>query len=190
MATPNPQNILRVAGVLVANPTNLALDPPHGGVELGITRGLIFRTGIKSTQVTAEELGGTTVESYYTGENVVFSAILREFDPDAIVDIFPNASVGSSGDPTIRYQPDGVHQSRPGMRLSGKALKLLFVPKADESHPYVLIYKALPAVEETAEIKLSFADEIGIPVMFIGIPDDAASRKVYEVGRKEDISLT
>lgn len=190
MATPNPQNIKRVAGVLVANPTDLSIAPPHGGVELGLTRSLIFRTGIKSTQVTAEELGGTSVESYYVGENVVFSAILREFDPDAIVDIFPTASVGASGDPMIQYQPDGSHQSRPGMRLSSKSIKLLFVPKADDNHPYVLVYKALPAVEETSEIKLSFADEVGIPVMFVGIPDDASGRKVYQIGRKEDISLT
>jgi hypothetical protein len=190
MAAPSAQNIKRVPGTLVENPTNLAIAPPHGGTILGLTRSMIFKPGIRSTQVTAEELGGTAVEAYYTGENVVFTAILREFDPDAITAIFPRATVGASGDPMIEYQPDGSHQARPGMRLSTKAIKLLFVPKATDSHPYIIVYKALPAVEETLELMLAFNHELGVPVMFYGIPDDASSRKVYQIGRKEDISLT
>jgi hypothetical protein len=190
VAAPSAQNILRVSGTLVMNPTNLAIAPPHGGTILGLTRSMIFKPGIKTTQVTAEELGGTAVEAYYTGENVVFTAILREFDPDAINAIYPEASLASSGDPLFQYQPDGAHQERPGSRLSAKSFKLLFVPKAFDTHPYILIYKALPAVDETVEIMLAFNHEVSIPVMFFGIPDDASSRKVYQMGRREDISLT
>ena len=42
-------------------------------------------------------------------------------------------------------------------------------------------------MEETATLQLSLAQEIGMPVVFQGIPD--ANGKVYEIGKRGDLTL-
>ena len=195
---------MRIAGRLCVDPTDIGdtAEFPYGGTALGITRGAEFRFGIKSSIVTAEEWGGQAVESVYGGEVAVFAFVLREFDNDAISNIFPNTSAGSvSGDRVIEGAVSGAGVNRAGYLLSNKAVKLLFAPQVDKTtttpgsstfipydeQPMVLIRKAIPMVEETAMLQLSLAQEIGIGVVFQAIPD--ANEKLYVVGKRGDISL-
>lgn len=183
MATADIKNIVRLRGRLVKDPTNLSTAFPHGGTALGLARDMVFRFGFKTTFVHAEEFGAR-VETIFAGETAVFAAVLREFDKDAVSAIFPNT--GASG-ALIKGNASGSGINRAGTLLSSKSFKLLFSPTAVDHHQFVVIYKAVPMLEETAEFQMSLGDEVGIAVMFQAIPDSAG--KLYQIGKKADISL-
>lgn len=187
MATANVNNILRVPGRLVKDPSALASAFPHGGTALGLTRDMEFRFGFKTSVVTGEEFGSSVVETIYAGEAVIFAAVLREFDNDALSAIFPNTTTGGSGDEIIEYKPGDNTTNRPGTLLSTKAFKLLFSPRAVDAHPHILIYNAIPAVEEAAMLQASLGHEFGIAVAFHGTPD--ATGRTYQIGKRADLTL-
>ena len=188
MSTGSVRDVLRVPGKLVINPTDITAAFPHGGTELGLTRDSEMRFGIKTELVHAEEWGNQPVESVYCGESAVFAAVLREWDNDALSNIFPNTGTGSvSGDKTILGRVDGVGVNRAGYLLSGKSFILLFSPKSVDRHPMVIIRKAIPMVEESSLLQLSLAEELGIAVVFQAIPD--SSDRLYDVGKREDLTL-
>jgi len=205
MSASDVRKILRIAGKLCINPTDISdtAQFPYGGTALGVTRAAEFRFGIKTALVTAEEWGQAPVESVYTGEVAVFAFVLREFDNDAIATLFPNTAVGAtSGDRVIEGRVDGVGVNRAGYLLSDKAVSLLFAPQVDKTtttpgsttfipydlQPMIYVRKAIPMVEEASMLQLSLAEEVGIGVVFQGIPDGGTG-KVYEVGKRGDLTL-
>ena len=138
--------------------------------------------------VTAEEWGQVPVEAVYAGESAVFAAVLREWDNDALSNIFPNTGTGTvSADRTILGRSSGVGVNRAGYLLSNKSFILLFSPKAVDRHPMVLVRKAVPMVDEAATLSLSLAEEFGIGVVFHAIPD--SSGRLYDIGKREDLTL-
>jgi len=186
MATATVRDVLRIPGRLLINPTNLNSAFPHGGTELGLTRDAEMRLGINTSLVTAEEWGQAPVEAVYTGESAVFAAVLREWDNDAISNVFPNTGTGStSGDRTILGRTSGAN--RAGYLLSNKAVVLLFSPKAVDRHPMVLVRKAVPLVEISSMLSLSLAEEFGIGVVFQALPNSAG--QLYDIGKREDLTL-
>lgn len=188
MSTALVRDVLRIPGRIVINPTNLASAFPHGGTEMGLTRDAEMRFGISTSLVTAEEWGQAPVESVYTGESAVFAAVLREWDNDAIDNIFPNTGTGAtSGDRSILGRVSGGSFNRAGYLLSNKSFILLFSPKAVDRHPMVLVRKAIPMVEETSLMRLSLAEEFGIGVVFQAIPNSTG--QVYDIGKREDLTL-
>ncbi len=186
MANANVLNIRRIPGRLVKNPTDLAAAFPHGGTPLGVTRDMEFRMGIQTTAITAEEFGAQQIEYVYAGELAIFAAVLREYDVDAVQQIFPDAVAGTCGQlPNINYNVTGSKRS--GLLLSSKSFKLVFSPDALDRDPFVVLYKAIPLVEETSLMALSLSEELGVGVVFAGIPD--GTDRVYTVGNREDIIL-
>lgn len=187
MSTANSRNIIRVPGRLYADPTDLSIAAPYGGTALGIVRDSEFRFGIKTKLVTAEEWGGQTVEGIYGGETAIFVAVIRGYDDDMIRTVFMSTGLGESGNRRIRYEPGNTgNVNRPGTKLSDKAFKLLFAPK-NPLHPAIILYRALPAVDEAASLQLSLSEEFGIAVAFYAIPDD--SKRVYNIGLIGDLVL-
>tara|TARA_R100000963_G_C4642949_1_gene106666 strand:- start:1589 stop:2155 length:567 start_codon:yes stop_codon:yes gene_type:complete len=188
MSTAAVRDVLRIPGRLVINPTDITADFPHGGTEMGLTRDAEMRLGISTSLVTAEEWGQVPVEAVYAGESAVFAAVLREWDNDAISNIFPNTGTGTiSGDRTILGRSSGGSVNRAGYLLSNKSFILLFSPKAIDRHPMVIVRKAVPMVNETASLSLSLAEEFGIGVVFHAIPD--SSGRLYDIGKREDLTL-
>ncbi len=186
MATRDVRNVLRVPGRLIMNPTDLSIDAPHGGTELGLVRDAEFRLGIKTSVVTAEEFGVQPIEYVYAGEAAVMAAVLREFDEDAIQAIFPDTAPGMCGPiSTISY--DVNDDPRAGRFLSAQSFSLLFSPRSLDRHPMILLYKVIPLVEESSLLNLSLSEELGIGVMFHCIPD--ASGRVYSIGHRGDLTL-
>lgn len=191
MGLPNVREALRVPGSFCINPVQGSLPSafPHGGTGLGLVRDVECHLQVGTDEITAEEFGGTVTEVIYCGERVYFAAFLRAMDNDAIAAIFPNTSVGSvpsgSGDRRIDYNP--VSGIRPGKKLSDLAVPLLFSPLDLERHHFVYFPKAIPRVEETALLQLSFAEEVGIAVAFVAIP--ASDGTVYRVRKREDLTL-
>ena len=187
MAAPNVRNILRIPGRLVASPTSLSTDYPHGGTELGVCRDMEFRFGYQTSMVQAEEFG-RPIEYVYTGERSIFGAVLRTYDSAMIQRIFPNTAAGtSSGERVVNGRATGSGISRAGTLLSSLSLVLLFSPKEVDRHPSILIYNAIPAIEETSMLQLSLEEEFGLGIIFHCLPD--SSGRDYSIGRREDLSL-
>jgi hypothetical protein len=183
MATAATRNILRIPGRLCADPTDLTLAFPHGGTALGIARDMEFRFGYKTSVATAEEWGGVVNKVFYTGETCIMGAVLRDFDPDMIKKVFPNVATAATGDVTINN--DINTGNRAGFDLV--AFKLLFSPKSVDRHPHILIYNAIPALDESAQLSLSLGEEIGIGAVFHGSPDSTG--RVYSVGLRDNLTL-
>ena len=188
MAAPSVRDVLRIPGKLVINPSNINAAFPHGGTELGLVRDSEMRVGIKTELVHAEEWGGQPVEAVYCGETALYAAVLREWDDDAISNIFPNTAAGAiSGNRSILGSVAGSGINRAGTLLSSKSFVLLFSPKAVDRHPMVILRKAIPMVEESSMLQLSLAEELGIGVVFQCVPD--ANDKLYDIGKREDLTL-
>lgn len=187
MATANVRNIIRLRGRLCWNPTDLLTDFPHGGTALGLTRSGIFHLGVKTTLNKAEEWGGVVSKAYYSGEEPFLAAVLRELDNDALSAIFPNTAAGSvTGDRVITLSPGDDTLNRAGYDLTGKQGKLLFSPSNPDRHPFILLYNAIPAVQETTELQLSMAHELGIGVVWWAGVD--SSDRCYRIGRRNDLA--
>lgn len=187
MASPKARNVRFIPGKLVKDPTNLAAAYPYGGTELGLTAAVLFKPGVMSRQHGAEEFGGAYIENTFIGEVALLSCTLRGFDADALGRVFPNVSTGSV---TGRAGIDGrvsAGGNLPGYRMSNKAMKLLWVPDDIDECEALLLYSAIPGVEETAALAKSYSEEFGVPVFFLGGVD--SQKRIYAEKPFEDLVL-
>ena len=186
MATADVRKILRVPGRLVANPNNYAGTFPYGGTALGLVRDAEFIPDVLVKDVTAEEWGGITSKRIYGGERAIFMAVLRQYDSDALTQIFPNLAAGVSGDQVISYNPaEPAGTKRPGIYLDDLSFRLLYAPR-EPTYPGILIYRAVPAVDAATRLQFSLNAEWGLAVAFVATPD--SSGQVYKVGRVSDLT--
>ena len=200
MSTSHPKNMRRLKGRVVwfeeSDTANLSAAFPHGGHEMGTCRSATFLFGIRYSPIVAEEFGGASVEYVYMSESAVFSAVLRDYADDMVSNMFLNGDRGfttagvknsESGMPAIKSSVAGT--VRPGSSLDTvKTGKLLFVPDDVDNHEFLVMYKAVPMIHEASEMRLTAADWAEIGVVFHAVPDSAG--KLYQFGRKSDISLT
>lgn len=187
MAAPKAHNVRFSSGKVVKDPTNLSIAYPYGGTELGLVGAVLWKPGVKSRQHGAEEWGGAYVESTFIGEVAMLALTLRGFDPDALARVFPNTSTGAV---TGRTGIDGKVSGGtvvPGYRMTGRAFKLLLVPDDIEEDEGIILYSAIPGVEETAAMAQSITEEWGVPVFFLGAPD--ATGRVYAQKHFDDLVL-
>lgn len=187
MATATLTNILRLRGRLVAAPTDLAAAFPHGGTELGLTRSAIFKYGVITTEITAEEYGGHITEATYQAESAMFAGVLRDYDRDAVNRIFAQTAAGGGDGAVRRVFHNATHG---GILLSSRSIVLLFAPVAGNAttgHPHILMYNAVPMPDAVAELQLSAGVEAGVAFAFRCIPD--ATERIYNIGRRGDLTL-
>lgn len=142
------KNILRIPGRLFS-----------GSTPLGMARNTEIRFGVQYRPIWAEEFG-TMIDSVYSGETVIFAAIMRDFDADMKSKVF------MSGAPS--FNP--ISGTKPGTLVSTKSFELTFVPRAVGIHPTVTIHRALPMLDEAAAMQLNLNSEIDLAVAFLGIP--------------------
>jgi hypothetical protein len=183
MAQSNVVNVLYTPGKLCKNPTNLALPFPHGGTELGLVRQVVIARTHTEARITAEEFGSEVVENIYLGEVWTVGFRLRTYDNDAIADLFPNTTVGTSGNRVISHPGS----NRAGRLESQDAVKLCFSPLNAETHPMLLMYRAIPMLEETVEFNVSMAEPLEFGCIFLGIRD--GTNRVIAFGMKGDLTL-
>jgi len=190
MADASVADVMRIPGRLYAEPSDINADPPFGtGTALGLVRDAEFRLHVRTGIVTAEEWGSVAVEAVYAGESAVLACVLREWDDDAIGDIFPNISTSSfsTADKSILGRVSGAGVNRAGHLLSSQSIVLFFAPLAIDRHPCIIGRKAVPMVEESAMLSMSLAEEFGIGVVWNAIPD--SSGRTYDIGKREDLTL-
>lgn len=182
MAEPSATNIERVPGILYKDPTDLSSQSTYG-TALGAASGVYLAPGMRTELVTAAEFGGEPVEGLYLGEGWRVGAMLRSMDADALQTVFPNTVLGTGG--TIRGLT-APGSTRAGTLLSTRTVKLLYAPH-DASHFGLLLYRAMPLVEEQAEVMNSILSERQIPVMFVAMRD--ATGRVGQVLPLSEMTL-
>lgn len=186
MATKSPQNIVFEEGKLVINPTDLSAADPYGGTELGYTRDHVSIPTQISKSIVAEELGQQIVEIIDGGRAWIFGCTFRGWDDDAYNTLFPSVNTGSSSG--RKGILETTTQGLAGSLFSDRSVKLLFVPNDTDRHKMILLHKALPLVDETAELMHELSEEQVVAAIFIAMPD--SSGNIYAAELKEDLSLT
>jgi len=187
VAAPNLSSIQRIPARLVWDPTDLGAAEPYGGTYLGLTRDQEFEPNPQVVPTLSESVGSYT-DVYYCGERVLFRAVLRYPDADAVTETaFKTVASGSSGIRML-FRPGGTTENtRAGTSLFSKAGKLLVAARATTDHPMLLMYNAIPALDEAAKLSFSFKAEYGLAVAFWGTPD--ANGRVYDFARRANLVL-
>lgn len=192
MALPDISQILKAPSKIAMGPVSLSTAFPHGGVALGLTQDIVFKPTRAYEMIHEESFGNEVVDVLDLGESVVIAASLRGYDEDAVAQIFPSTISGTvSGKKTVSYPNPGADPNqdgtfRAGTLKSANGIKLIITPDDYVTYPAILIYNAVPLVEETAEIKFSYEEGM-IPMLFIATRD--SQNRLYQWGRLEDLSL-
>lgn len=116
--------------------------------------------------------GDTPINKYLSKESVMASAVLAQFDTEALSQVIPHSTFSGSGSPPLK---GGTDVGRSGL---AQAFKLTARPfqlhsgTPDDSED-ITIYKALSHGEMT--IPMKFKEGAKMPVEFIGLPDFSQS---------------
>jgi hypothetical protein len=188
VASADLNQCLAVPGALCINPTDLTLPFPHGGTALGEV--YMARAAFTSGyfDVTAEEYGNRVVESVYSGENIAFGAILRQWDEAAVGAVFPNTATGAKSQRvSVKGWEDAASPVRPGHLASSRSVKLLFTPTDSDRCRAVMLYRALPRVAEAVDLRFAINARQEIPVLFLAIPD--ATGRCWRIDFLRDLAV-
>ena len=175
MAAGDPTTVRREDGILIASPTTNTGSAPYGGTYLGMTYAHEVGMVDAPSLVPAEEFGGAPVEGLEGGKWLVFSAIFRGWDNDAINHLFPNTSLNT----TRKIAAGTTETVRAGHLVSGRAFPLLFVPKDAINNRSIYMPRALPIVTGESRSMRSILKEAATHATFIAIPN--ASGRVYDI---------
>ena len=190
MTTPVASNIIHIPADLIKDPTSLdpSTAPDFGGTILGNVSEVVLRVTHRQEALRAEEYANEVVEVVEGSDDVVLGAFLRGFDKDAIQTIFRDADQSSlTGQARVQFPGATTRASSFG---SDRAIKLLLAAKNYEEHPSLIIYNAIPLLDEAAQLRFSFnnTNEYGLPVVFQGIRDSSA--KIAQHRLLEDLDLS
>jgi len=158
MAAPVAGSIIAVQGTLSFN-----------GALMGEVRDMVFEPHPVFRPIYAEEWA-VNVDAIYCGERPIFRAVLRYPDVDAMAAIPAAGAFSFARNQTTSY---------PGSSMGTRGGTLIFTPLYS-GHPAVKMYFAIPMIDDAAQIQLSMAEEWGLAVSFMCVPD--GSGRVYAVG--------
>ena len=128
---------------------------------------------------------GATVRTIYAGDAGVLAVVLREWDTDAIATCFPVTAVGATTGRMVVEGDVGTDGKRGGtVELTAS---VVYVSPDDQKAPGLLLYGALPMIEESMALAHRINEEVGVPVSWIAAPD--ARRRTYREGPREDLAL-
>lgn len=172
------QETFNVQGFICHSPTDLSAAFPHGGTEIGLFGQMIFKVTPTRAEITAEEYANQTVEIIEGAENVVVAASLREFNATAIGLLFPGLASGG---------PSRTMTTQRGALGSARGKKILLSPLSSEDQPALLLYRAVPLVDEALSLSYHLDEEWGIGAVFLGLPD--ATGRLYAMNTLDKLAL-
>lgn len=191
MSTPDLANVFRVPGRLSHSPTSTATLQqayPHGGTAIGSVGRVTPYPRDPAFPLRAVEWGNAVYDVVEGGHDWVVTAELREvFDADALAAIFPCYAAGASGGPVLSVNA-GTDAQRAGILL-GTAFSrvVVFTPDSPDAHPTLILRRAVPAIQATAEMALRGSDELRWPIMWYATPD--SNKKVLDFGLRRDLTV-
>ena len=159
MARDDVRDVRRVPGRLAVDCTDLSLEWPHGGTGLGSTAGCTLTRFGGSYPITVEAFGGEPVEYLEEGAVYGLGCVLRTWNDDMLQTMFRNTVEGQVSQRRLIKEPSTV---RAGNWMSPRARVLVFTPEGsthaedanqpDTDAPFIVLYRAIPLVEDTAEL--------------------------------------
>ena len=187
MAAPDPRTIRNVIGRLIKDPTDLTLtDGIFGGTQLGLVKQKVIRVVTRTKVIRAQEFGSIPVETIRGAHEIALLCELRGWDSDAISAIFPDVTTATaSGRPRINFPGS----TRAGAKGTDDAFSLLFAPRNTEEHPALILYKAIPMLAESMELRMG-RQELSMPVVFMATRDPDSPAKMAEMGLLTDLDVT
>lgn len=188
MSTPDISAIFRVPGKLSHSPSSLSSAYPHGGTAIGSVGKVTPIPRDPAYPIRAVEWGNSVVEVVEGGHDWLITAELREvFDADALAAIFPCYAAGASGGPILKVKA-GTDAQRAGILLGASFSRVVvFTPDNEDAHPWLILRRAVPSIQATAELALRGNDELVWPVMWYATPD--SNKDVLDFGLRRDLAL-
>jgi hypothetical protein len=122
-----------------------------------------------------------------TSEEAVLAGVLRTWDDDLIKHLFHNTQTSAFGEVGIIGRGQGTGVNRAGFDMVSKGLVLLFSPVAVDEHRCILIYNAVPSVQDSMALGLSIREEFGVPFFFIACPDKQG--RDYAIDLRANLTL-
>ena len=187
MATPDISKLLRIPGRLSHTPTSLASAYPHGGTAIGTVGSVDFRLNAAPFEVTAQEWSGAVIDLIETTPRPVFDFTLREvLDIAALAAMFPCYVVGAQGGPILKFNVAGA--VRGGFKIGASlSFVVVFTPDSPDDHPFLILRRAVPAIQESAVLAFRGSQEVGIPLRFYATPN--STKDVFDFGLRRDLTL-
>ena len=190
----NIDKILVQPGRLISAPTNLGLAFPHGGTSLGMTENGILLNMISNYEaLNTEEKGIQPVKLIHLGEFLYIQVELVEWD-DAVLDLLWDGRTtvgGSSGKKNVTWPGDGTYYA--GKELSGRSIKLMFIPEDTDNNTILYAPKAVP-VKPDQDMFLKTSEKTILILRFIimedtTISDGRANYRGLFIGDLSDVTL-
>ena len=172
MASGDISRVIRAPGRLVVGPTNLSAAYPHGGTEVGKTRQVVLVQTGQPFRVISEGLGETS-EILEGPTEWYLAAAMRGWDDDAVAQLFANNY--TAGDPSGHAGYDEPKSRNVGSTALGRAKVLLWKPDDPIHVPSVLVYRGVPWWSDGAEIPLSSAQDVDLPVVVHAMQDGSGN---------------
>lgn len=158
MAAPAGNNAVRVVGQLFHTPTGADLtQAANHGTPLGLVDRIRWDPGVLTKALVLEETNRHH-KLLYCGQRPRLSFSLESFDPDALAILFPTVMTGGLKGPRLKAGDDPV-----GLAVTPRVI--LFVPERS-AHPALILYAALPLIEQAAEIRKSSTNPQAFPAAF------------------------
>jgi hypothetical protein len=185
MAAGSASRTIRASGRLIAEPTDLSNDFPHGGTEVGRTRLVVMQSLGEMYRIEGEGIGQAT-DILEADKRYSFACILRGHDDDAI-DLLLNDG-DTIGDTSHHRVWSAPGTQTPGQSALGRAVILLYVPDDLIHVDALLIYSAIPHLAPGVDITFARNTEFGLPLACECMED--ANGNILSIGRFADLSLT
>lgn len=151
------EELFHVKGRLIRNPTDLTLAFPYGGKELGTFQEFRLRRLPRDEPLT--EIDGEAVDALYQGTDVEVTGVLRNYDPDALLEAFKNSATSGAGGNTQLFEPGSALV--PGQFLTDFSAVLLWAP-FDVARPGLLVYNAVPRYRDGLDLRLSAFEDLAL----------------------------
>lgn len=178
--------IIRAPGRLVANPTTSFLTTPfpYGGTYLGLVSGFSIIVLGEKFLVWSESYG-TIGDVLQEDTRYEAMCLIRGWTDDAISELFAAAeqTTGSVSKHKVLSRPAVT----PGTSVYGTAIKIVYVPDNPKDVPAVMMYAALPDLEENERITWARNEELGMPIKFMCLLD--GSGRSLKIGPLVDLPL-
>ena len=162
MAAPGSQ-LRHVKGRLILNPTSADTpggDSAYGGKILGTYQSFRLRKIPLRESLRAEEYGGERVDSMHLGFDIEATAVLRNWDADALANRFPNSAVAGVGG-SVRQVFEAGTALIPGQWMTDFSAALMWAP-FDVAHTGLYIFNSVPFYREAFEERLGAFEDLAL----------------------------
>lgn len=140
------------------------------GVQIGVTKAIRFMPNVKYAPITAEEFGHVAQKMILISQAPTVAMIIRDYDAAAFDALFPGSASG--------VVTGSVLNPKTASSMESKEVELKIVPLQSNA-PGLIFYRAVPMLQESAELRYGYNSDIGVAAVFAALAD--ASGKTHKI---------